>query len=363
VTPPPTPPAPSGLGYDLSAWTADARRSVHFLLHESGVEPRWLGTTLIVPAASRPAVDRQIAGLTDGGGAASPAAPAAVSTVPPPPVSPPPGWYPDPWRQTPQRWWDGRAWTGYTGPPPPERRWFPPRRAADDTPGLRGGGLALAGFVAAEALAVGLGLLAIALGVSRRSVSVLLVSQLGLWAGLLSACLLAVHRHGDGTLRQLGFRRLRWRDVGPGLVVALVARVGTVVLVAPLIPLLPKRTVRTNGFETDLHRDVLTVVLVVLIITVGAPLVEELFFRGLVQSVFTRRWGARVAVLAQAGCFAVAHYQVGMTTSEILITFLTIGATGVLLGAVRWHYERLGPGMVAHAAFNAVAVVLILALT
>lgn len=24
----------------------------------------------------------------------------------------PPGWYPDPWQQTPRRYWDGMAWTG-----------------------------------------------------------------------------------------------------------------------------------------------------------------------------------------------------------------------------------------------------------
>jgi hypothetical protein len=27
--------------------------------------------------------------------------------------SSPPGWYPDPWREAPLRWWN-RQWTGYT---------------------------------------------------------------------------------------------------------------------------------------------------------------------------------------------------------------------------------------------------------
>ena len=26
------------------------------------------------------------------------------------------GWYPDPWRQAPLRYWDGLAWTGYLHP-------------------------------------------------------------------------------------------------------------------------------------------------------------------------------------------------------------------------------------------------------
>ncbi len=36
-------------------------------------------------------------------------------TVLPPPVQVPPGWYDDPWNPVGQlRWFDGRAWTGYT---------------------------------------------------------------------------------------------------------------------------------------------------------------------------------------------------------------------------------------------------------
>jgi hypothetical protein len=45
-----------------------------------------------------------------------------------------------------------------------------------------------------------------------------------------------------------------------------------------------------------------------------------------------------------------------------VITVVTIGATGLVLGATRWHYEKLGPGMVAHAFFNAVVVVVVVAL-
>lgn len=49
-----------------------------------------------------------------------PSPPPLPSPAPPPrpPVPPrsvpqqrPPGWYPDPWRQAPARWWDGRQWT------------------------------------------------------------------------------------------------------------------------------------------------------------------------------------------------------------------------------------------------------------
>jgi membrane protease YdiL (CAAX protease family) len=100
-----------------------------------------------------------------------------------------------------------------------------------------------------------------------------------------------------------------------------------------------------------------------LIVVVGAPFFEELFFRGLVQGALTRRYGARVAIAAQAVAFGLVHYRVGMSLALFVTTWVTIGATGFLLGVLRWHYDRLGPGMVAHACFNAVAVAIIIAVS
>ena len=49
-----------------------------------------------------------------------------------------------------------------------------------------------------------------------------------------------------------------------------------------------------------------------------------------------------------------------MSVATIAITFGVIGVAGLTLGMVRWHTERLGAGMVAHAAFNLVAVVVLI---
>lgn len=56
------------------------------------------------------------------------------------------------------------------------------------------------------------------------------------------------------------------------------------------------------------------------------------------------------------------HYRVGMGLAEALLTIATIASFGIILGLLRAHYQRLGPGMIAHAAFNLVAVVSALAL-
>jgi len=55
--------------------------------------------------------------------------------------------------------------------------------------------------------------------------------------------------------------------------------------------------------------------------------------------------------------FAAVHYQIGMPAASFAITFAVISIAGLTLGMLRWHSGRLGPGMLAHAAFNLVAVV------
>ena len=102
-------------------------------------------------------------------------------------------------------------------------------------------------------------------------------------------------------------------------------------------------------------------IVLIVVVVFGAPFFEELFFRGLVQGVLTRRYGGRVAILTQAVAFGLVHYQIGMTRGQVILTFAMIMPVGFLLGCLRWRYQRLGPGMVAHAVFNAIAVAIALA--
>ena len=301
----------------------------------------------------------------------NPSAPSSADRSGPPVLSlPPAGWYTDPWQLQPWRWWDGTQWTGYAGATwgptaTSSRPWFPRRRPPDTEGGVRGGGIAILGFVAAFVLAQLFGLVAVALGLGRHTTSFLLVSEIGLWTGLLGACVVAVRRHGTGSLRDLGLTRPRWRDLGIGAVGGLVGRIAAIIAVIPLVPLLRNAKVtRSPGLDTsDLHSHALAVVIVVAIVVVGAPIVEELFFRGLVQGALTRRFGAFIAIWVQAACFASAHYQYTMTAAQVLVTIVSIFVVGLMLGILRWRYQRLTPGMFAHATFNALAIALLFAIT
>jgi membrane protease YdiL (CAAX protease family) len=311
-----------------------------------------------------------------GHGAPDASRPDPALADPAPVPLPPAGWYPDPWRVEPWRWWDGNQWTGYAGASGapvgafpistvPVRGWFPKRKPRDTEGGLKGGGLAIAGFVGGIALSIALALAAIALGADRGSTTVLVVSEVGLWSALIGACLIAVRRHGSGSLKDLGLTWPRWRDAGVGSVAGLVGRIATIIVVIPLVPLIEHQhvTKSTTTVNSGLNGNTLSIILTVGIIVLGAPIVEELFFRGLVQGALTRRFGAWAAVWIQAACFAAAHFQVTMTAVQVLVTVLSIFVMGLILGVVRWRYQRLAPGMFAHATFNLIAVLLFFAIT
>jgi membrane protease YdiL (CAAX protease family) len=84
---------------------------------------------------------------------------------------------------------------------------------------------------------------------------------------------------------------------------------------------------------------------------VGAPLVEELFFRGLLFRALLGRAPVPVpvAVVVSALLFALAHFEA--------VQFAGLAVFGVVLALLAWRTGRLMPGIGAHAAFNLAAVV------
>jgi membrane protease YdiL (CAAX protease family) len=179
---------------------------------------------------------------------------------------------------------------------------------------------------------------------------------------LFGACKLAVRKYGTGSLRDLGLMRLQLGDLGIGALAALVARVGSLIIAVILVLILSLDDLTRNTSVTNQAGvSTLGAIVVIIVAVFGAPFFEELFFRGLVQGVLTRRYGGRVAILAQAVAFGLVHYQIGMTRGQVILTFSMIMPVGFLLGCLRWRYQRLGPGMVAHALFNAMAVAIALA--
>ncbi|MSO59436.1 MAG: CPBP family intramembrane metalloprotease [Ilumatobacteraceae bacterium] len=96
------------------------------------------------------------------------------------------------------------------------------------------------------------------------------------------------------------------------------------------------------------------IIVLALIVIIGAPFVEELTYRGLLQGSLARLISPRIALVIIAAFFAVIHLSV------VEIPGLFVFA--IVLGLMRERTGALGLCMVTHAAFNATGLVL-LALT
>jgi uncharacterized protein len=226
-------------------------------------------------------------------------------------------------------------------PPPDPPRW--------------GLGDAVAGLLVGLFLSVLLGSLWIqASGNDDLSVGLFAASILGNWIGLGGAVLLASRRKGTGRLDDDFGLRIEKRDIAPGLTAGILSQLVLVpLLYAPVHRLLPDVDVSQEAKKvTDLAQGG-GIALIAACIVLGAPLIEELFFRGLLQRAAGRRVGPRAAVAISAVTFGLVHFQP--------VQLLGLVAFGVVLGVLAQRAGRLGPSLVAHMAFNATTVAVLVA--
>ena len=95
----------------------------------------------------------------------------------------------------------------------------------------------------------------------------------------------------------------------------------------------------------------------VAIVCIGAPLIEELFFRGLMQPRIVERVGAARGIPITALLFGAAH-MVAWQGSITIVLALSIAGAGLVLGLIRHQTGRLGTATWAHTFFNVQAVLL-----
>lgn len=280
--------------------------------------------------------------------------------------SAPPGWYDDPGGKHDYRFWDGERWTGgvadgerITEDPLPDIGAAAPDRPADTMP-FTGVWFALLGLLAAIALAVAGAAIGYLLAPHTLLVR-LVLGQLGLWAGLGGTCWWASRRIGTGDLRRdLGVRATFgdiWRGLGMSFVVRIAVGIVLVILYAfdqhlvgsNLAPIKHLKTADRSAFLT-----------VAIMAVVGAPLIEETFFRGLLMRSLLSRWPVAPAVATQAVLFGLCHMSPLYGLGNVGLA-LGIATVGLILGLLACRYRRLGPGMWTHAFFNAMSVLALLA--
>jgi membrane protease YdiL (CAAX protease family) len=94
------------------------------------------------------------------------------------------------------------------------------------------------------------------------------------------------------------------------------------------------------------------IVLLVLLTVIGAPIIEELFFRGLVLRSLLRRLPPWAAITISSLLFALVHFQP--------LQFVALAIFGAIVGVLALRTGRLGPSICAHMAFNATTVIVLL---
>ena len=284
-------------------------------------------------------------------------------TEPPSTPGAPPGWYPDPLQHLPYRWWDGSEWASYAAlspsPGPDAVQWDPLSTgdiAAERQPGLPGIGLAFIAF----GVALGLSLLSIvilrAMGKPGGLPVELVVSELILWVPLVAGVLYVSRHRGTRSLRADYGLRFRPSDLVFGLLASFVARIMSAVVILPVVIVHPVfRAPDQTEFSkfTGSAADWLALAAVT---CVGAPLVEELFFRGLLQTRLVGKLGPVTGIAIASVLFGAAHL-IGWVGPVTLVYALAIAGAGMVLGTVRHLTGRLGTSMVTHAIFNAQALV------
>jgi membrane protease YdiL (CAAX protease family) len=165
---------------------------------------------------------------------------------------------------------------------------------------------------------------------------------------LVALCLWLATGFGDRR-DALGFRGFEWRWLGAAAVVVF----GSVVLGIVLDPILDATD--EQGFapeEWDPDRAIVFAVNGAVAATI-VPFAEELFFRGVGVRALGAFWGASAAVLGTAVAFGLAH--------GILVALPVLVPFALGLGYVRLRARSIWPCVIAHAAYNAVGVLVIYA--
>ncbi len=177
--------------------------------------------------------------------------------------------------------------------------------------------------------------------------SLIALLQVPLWLGLLGAPIYAAYRKGDGLQAEFGFR-MAPRDVPVGLLWGAGAQLLMVPLIyIPIFWLVGREDLSAPARDLTDKAHGLGIALLVLVVVVGAPVVEELFFRGLFLRALGRQMATGWALVVSSLLFGVVHLMP--------LQFPALVAFGLLAGRLTQRSGRLGPAIWAHIAFNGVA--------
>jgi membrane protease YdiL (CAAX protease family) len=183
---------------------------------------------------------------------------------------------------------------------------------------------------------------------------VLALSALGLWLPFLFMLRWVAHRAGSDLRTYFGLRfaKTDWIGIPLGIFCQVVLMN---VVNWPLNKWLPdtfnpQRVENRARDMVDAAQGAWFIVLF-LVVVIGAPLVEELVYRGFIQGGLQARLGSTWALIITAAWFTVVHLEP--------IEFPGLFAFAIVLGLCYRRTQRVGLPMLTHLAFNATGLLLV----
>lgn len=180
------------------------------------------------------------------------------------------------------------------------------------------------------------------------------------WVGLLTPIFVSATRRGRDWKRifRWGFKPSRDIPLAIGVVVALrLVEAGVSFFLTEVIGVNPDELGNASWLTGPTGA---WLVVLVLCAVIGAPVVEELFFRGYALTATQARWGLWPGILSTSLVFGILHAQ-GSAVGALFL-FAGTALTGFTLAVLVTKTGRIGSSITAHILFNASGVALALLL-
>jgi len=172
-------------------------------------------------------------------------------------------------------------------------------------------------------------------------------------------------RKGLGLKRDWGFTAKLPADMGYGVLLAVGCAVGAYVattIAAAIVGLENSEDASNTAIVTD-NQDSPWLIGLIVLIVVGAPLAEELLFRGVLLRTIQKSFGTTAGIFGSSLLFMLPHIQADATWQETVVLWSALATVGVVLAIGAVKLGRIGPTIIAHLMFNSMGVLTALAAT